>query len=295
MNLVVVAVGLVRDAFGRPEVDAARYRPAGILVQDRDVDPVLPLVEEFDTHLFALRRPLPLHLAPVDLAQLLSVLTDAYRCRWDGGDLDVRWTGPGALPLPPAFERVDHGVANGGVGQRMDVCGGAAVHGDVDVEGPLRVCGVGKHYPRGPPRLSGEGVLVLVPQGNRGHDEARAAGHDLDRFDDAVGLGVGPCPQVVQVRLGRGRVRLPPTDQVPPSLVPWIELFRLVVDRRVGMPYLGLHDPADNPGGPHGAYFEPFPYRHSLHAPSSQPEDVLGDLCPLPVGPPSPTFVSSIR
>ncbi len=46
VEVVVVAVGLVGDAFGRAEVDAARQGLAGGVVDDAGVDPVAALLGE---------------------------------------------------------------------------------------------------------------------------------------------------------------------------------------------------------------------------------------------------------
>ena len=69
--MAVVAVRLVRDALRRAEVDAAGHRPAGLVVEHGDVDPVAAGIDQLQAHAVG-RRPLALDVAPGDLAEIAS-------------------------------------------------------------------------------------------------------------------------------------------------------------------------------------------------------------------------------
>ena len=104
IDLVVVSVGLVGNAFGGAEVDAAGDRFAAVVVEDGDVNPVAPAVEKLHPHARGFHRLLLFHVAPPDLTHLIFALLHRHRRRRNGGDLHVGRARPG-IPAPPPSRR----------------------------------------------------------------------------------------------------------------------------------------------------------------------------------------------
>ena len=192
VDLVVKAVGLVRHSLRRAEVDPARYGPAGVVVQDGDVDPVLSGVDQFKPHAGGLDTPRLGNLAPPRAAYLLAALLDGDRGRRHGGHLHVGRAGAGALLLSPALELVAEEAGGVLIRERVRVGSRAPVHLDAHVERPrgaLRVLEDDLHRAA---RLPREGALVDVPQRDCGHHERMPLRYKLDRRDGPARVRVVP-------------------------------------------------------------------------------------------------------
>ena len=95
VDVVVVAVRLVRHAFGGAEVHAARHRLAGRVVEDGDVHPVAAGIDQLDPDPVGGCLTVALDVAPARPSRVrrLAVLTVDGRRR-DGGDVRRRRGSP---------------------------------------------------------------------------------------------------------------------------------------------------------------------------------------------------------
>lgn len=225
VDLVVVAVGLVGNAFGRAEMDPAGNRPSRVVVEDGDVYPVPPPVQELHAHARRLDHLLPLHVTPFYLANGLLALFHRHRRGRDGRHFDVGRARLRVLRLTPASEIVVDEVIGRRFGQGMDVGGDAPVHVHAQVEGLFGVVGIGQRKARLAFALADEGMLVDLRDRQSGDDERRTGRNDLQRFDLAIGMGVPPGPEVVSPGIVTGDFRLTPAHVAPiPLVTPHLQL-----------------------------------------------------------------------
>ena len=106
VDLVVVAVWLVRHTVRRPEVDATRHDFPGLVVNYLDLHPVLTRFGKCNAHFFGLDRTLALNLSPCDAIDILAALRNIDRRRWYSRQLDVGRARFGVLRLAETFVRV---------------------------------------------------------------------------------------------------------------------------------------------------------------------------------------------
>ena len=207
VDLIVVTVGLVGHAVRRAEVDAAGHGTPSLVVDDRDVHPVLAGVDKLDLDLLGLHCPAVDHLAPGGLANLGLALFHGHGRRRRGRYLHVGRAGSLVVVLPPGIRGGEELVGRHG-GQGEDVGGIAPVHLDFDIE---RLGGVGLVEQGDLSRtasLSRERVLVKVPQGDSRYEEAHPRGDDFDGLYGRIGFGVLPRPEPAKVRRRLGRLGL---------------------------------------------------------------------------------------
>ena len=93
VDLIVMAVRLVRYAVRRPEVDPAGDGSAGVVIHHGHLHPVAPAVRQLHADLGSLRMSLLLDLAPRQLGDGLTVLSDRHSRRGHCGDLGIRGAG----------------------------------------------------------------------------------------------------------------------------------------------------------------------------------------------------------
>ena len=173
VDLVVVAVRLVRHAVGRSEVDAGRDGLSGLVVHDPDVHPVLARLDQLDSHLVGVDGAAALNVSPLDAVYLLSPLGHLNRRGGNAGQLDVGRAGLRVLGLAEALLLVGKEVVGRLLGKRVDVGALAAVNGDVEVEGSIGSLCVLEAYAHWAARVAGERVLIDVSEGDARDDEAR--------------------------------------------------------------------------------------------------------------------------
>ena len=237
VDLVVVAVRLVRHAVGRSEVDAGRDGLPGLVVHDTDAHPVLARLDQLDAHPFGIDGAAALDVSPLHAVDLLSPLGHLNRRGGNAGQLDVGRAGFRVLRLPESPLRVGQEVVGRLLGKRVDVGALAAVDGDIEVEGLLGALRVLEADPHGTAGVARERVLIDVSERDARDDEAWTPGHELDGLDDAVGRRIAPCPQPVPCGLRLNGLRLAPPYQIEASLVAGHEGVFLVGHRKVGEPY----------------------------------------------------------
>ena len=196
VDAIVVAVGLIRDALRRAEVDPARDGLARVVVEHGHVDPVAAAVHQLDSHPRRLGESLCLHLAPVDTANLRLAILDGKRRRWHRRDLHVGRAALEVLLFAPAFVSVGQEPVRAGLGKRIHVGSVAAVDVHRKVKGLRGVGRVLQYQSRLPGTLPGERVLFELAQCDGGDDEPRTLGDDGERLYSQVRLRVGPRPEV---------------------------------------------------------------------------------------------------
>src|SRR5262249_18153838 len=89
-DVIVVAVRLVRNSVGGTEVDPARHRPPGRVVDDGDTYPVPAAFRELKPDPVGPRPPVALHIAPAHPAEFLLAPPDRDGGRRQRGDRRVR-------------------------------------------------------------------------------------------------------------------------------------------------------------------------------------------------------------
>ncbi len=255
--MIVVAVRLVRNPRGRPEMDPARHRAPGRFVDDGDVHPVAARFGQFEADPAGLGPAVALEVAPAHPAELVAAPPHGHGRRRQGGDRRERGL---AFRRPPAGAVVR-------AWQRLRVRRHAPV--DVDVEHAFAP--VAGHQPDRHGRPADERVLVNVAGGDGGDDEAGAARHELDPLDRSLRMRILPAPQVIAGRVGH-RV----LGQARPRLAPGaLEPRQLVV--------LGVGDGQERLAAParrHHLDLEPLPDRGGHDLAAGQVEAVLGDRLP---------------
>ena len=107
VDLVVVPVRLVRHAVGRAEVDAAGYGPPGLVIDDRDVHPVLAGVDKLDLDLLGLDGTAVDDFAPRGLADLCVALLHGHRRRRRGRNFHIGGAGRFVVVLSPRIRGGD--------------------------------------------------------------------------------------------------------------------------------------------------------------------------------------------
>ena len=197
VDLVVVAVRLVRHAVGRPEVDAGRHGLPGLVVHDLDAHPVLARLDQLDADPFGIDGAAALDVSPLHAVYLLASLGYLHRRGGNAGQLDIGRAGFRVLRLPESPLRVGQEVVGRLLGKRVDVGALAAVDGDIEVERLLGALGVLEAYAHRTAGVTRKRVLVDVSEGDARDYEPRTPGHKLDGLDDAVGRRIAPCPQPV--------------------------------------------------------------------------------------------------
>ena len=184
VDVVVVPVRLVRDAVGRAEVDAARHRSTGRVVDHRHVHPVAPLLEHLDPQAVAFdRRPARGRPSGTDRPRARrrpprpSPTGTAAICAYACGLLVVR-------VLAPALGRIVQVRRELAAGQPVGVAGDPAVdRHDRLVERHRRSIGGERGDADDASGLPRERVLPGAARGHRGDQHTlRARGH-LDGTD----------------------------------------------------------------------------------------------------------------
>ena len=201
-DVIVVAVRLVGNAVGRTEMDPARHRPPGRVVDDADVHPVPAAFRQLERDLAGVRPPVTFHVAPANPAELGVALPHRDGGRRQRGNRRVRGRSLGRAPAGPVVL----------AGQRLRIGRHTPVHLDTEDAVPP----VLRHEPHRARRRADERVLVNVAGRDAGDDESRAVRDELDPFDRAFRMGVFPAPQEVSSRAipwraPRGAPRLRPT------------------------------------------------------------------------------------
>ena len=201
-DVIVVAVRLVGNPLGRAEVDPARHRPPGRVVDDADMHPVAAVFRQLERDLAGVRPPVAFHVAPAHPAEFVAAPPDRDGSRRQRGDRRIRGRSLGRSPASPVVL----------AGQRLRVGRDAPVH--VDVEDPVPP--VLRHEPDRARWLADERVLINVAGRDAGDDEPRAARDELDPFDQ---LGpdedspstTGSTRRAIPCRAPPGAPRLLPT------------------------------------------------------------------------------------
>src|SRR5262249_23728511 len=85
-DVIVVAVRLVGNPPGRTEMDPARHRPPGRVVDDADMHPVAALFHQFQRDLPGARLPVTFHVAPAHPAEFTVATPDRESGRRQRGD-----------------------------------------------------------------------------------------------------------------------------------------------------------------------------------------------------------------
>jgi hypothetical protein len=256
-DVIVVAVRLVGNPRGRTEMDPARHRPSGRLVHDPDVDPVAAAFRQLERDLAGLRPPVAFHVAPAHPAELVAAPPHRDGGRRQRGDRRVCGR---SFRRSPASSVVR-------AGQRLRVSSDAPVH--VDVEDPAPP--VLRHQPHRTRWLADERVLIDVAGRDAGHDEPRAARHELDPLDRPFRMRILPAPQVVPGGPSHVVLRQPLPGCSPLALEP-----RQVVVAGVG-------DGEERQVAPlrrHHLDLEPLPDGHGDGLAAGQVKDILRDGLP---------------
>ena len=82
VDLVVMAMRLIRHTVGRSEVDAARNDLPGLVVDHAHLHPVLAWFRQRNVNLVGFDGSFVLNLSPLNAIDLLSFLSNFNRCRW---------------------------------------------------------------------------------------------------------------------------------------------------------------------------------------------------------------------
>ena len=203
-DVIVVAVRLVGNPVGRTEMDPARHRPPGRVVDDADMHPVAAVFHELERDLAGVRPPVTFHVAPAHPAKLVVALPDRDGGRRQRGDRRIRGPSFGRSPAGPVVL----------AGQRLRIGRHAPVHLDIEDAVPP----VLRHEPHRARRRADERVLINVAGRDAGDDESPAARDELDPFDRAFRMGVFPAPQEVSGWPSHGVLRQAEPGLAPPAL-----------------------------------------------------------------------------
>ncbi len=256
-DVIVVPVRLVGDSRRRAEVDPARYRPPGRVIDDGNVHPVAAAFRQLKRDLAGVRPPVTLHVAPAHPAEFVAAPPDRDGGRRKRGDRRVRGRSLGRSPAGPVVL----------AWQRLRIGRGAPVHDDIEDPVPP----VPRHQPHRTPRRADERVLVNVARRDAGDDEPRAPRDELDPFDRSFPMRIFPAPQVVP-----GGSSLDVLRQTPPGLVPAPLETRPVVVAGVG----DGEERLTAPDRRHHLDFEPLPDRRGDDLAAGQVKHVLRDGLP---------------
>ena len=214
-DVIVVAVRLVGNSLGRTEMDPARHRPPGRVVDDADMHPVAAAFHQLERDLAGVRPPVTFHVAPAHPAELVVALPDRDGGRRQRGDRRIRGRSLGRSPAGPVVL----------AGQRLRIGRHTPVHVDIEDAVPP----VLRHEPHRARRRADERVLVNVAGRDAGDDEPAAARDELDPLDRSFRMRIFPAPQVVPGGPSHGVLH-----QAIPGLVPSALETRQVVVAGVG-------------------------------------------------------------
>src|SRR6266568_7249853 len=203
-DVIVVAVRLVGNSLGRTEMDPARHRPFGRVVDDADMHPVAAAFHQLERDLAGVCPPVTLHVAPAHPAELVVALPDRDGGRRQRGDRRVRGLSFGRSPAGPVVL----------AGQRLRIGRHTTVHLDIEDAVPR----VLRHEPHRTRRRADERVLINVASRDAGDDESPAARDELDPFDRSVRMRIFPAPQVVSGGPSHGVLHQADTGFAPPAL-----------------------------------------------------------------------------
>src|ERR1700732_4767996 len=89
-DVIVVAVRLVGNPLSRTEMDPARHRPPGRVVDDADMHPVAAAFPQLKRDLAEIRPPVTSHVAPAPPAELVLAPPDRDGGRRERGDRCIR-------------------------------------------------------------------------------------------------------------------------------------------------------------------------------------------------------------
>ena len=179
-DVIVVAVRLVGNSLGRTEMDPARHRPPGRVVDDADMHPVAAALRQLEHDLAGVRPPVAFYVTPAHPAEFGVALPDRDGSRRQRGDRRIRGRPLGRSPGGPVV------VA----GQRLRIGRHASVHSDIEDAVPP----VLRHEPDRARRLADERVLINVAGRDAGDDERAAARDDLELLDRSFGMRIFPAP-----------------------------------------------------------------------------------------------------
>src|ERR1700761_8092823 len=84
-NVIVVAVRLIGNSLGRTEMDPARYRPPGRVVDDSDMHPVAATLHQLKGDLAGVSPPVAFHIAPAHPREFLVAPPDRHGRRRQRG------------------------------------------------------------------------------------------------------------------------------------------------------------------------------------------------------------------
>ncbi len=127
-DVIVVAVRLVGNSLGRTEMDPARHRLPGRVVDDADMHPVPAAFCQLQQDLASVRPPVTFHVTPAHPAELVVTLPDRDGGRRQRGDRRIRGLSFGRSPAGPVVL----------AGQRLRVGRHASVHLDIEERRPAR-------------------------------------------------------------------------------------------------------------------------------------------------------------
>ncbi len=217
----VVTVRLIRNACRRAERDTARHRPAGVIVQDRHVDPVPALFRDLDAQAGLLDGLVVGEILPAETADLVLAVLQHYRRRSDRRDSRVGVRTVSVSDLSPALHRVVQ-QARGGIGVRQAerIASNATIHLHGRLAERLRTVRAQRREPQRPGGLAPEGMLPCVGDRDRCDRHRHSYGLELDLVDSRAWVRVLPGPQVVVGECVSDDLGLAQPEFVPPALVP---------------------------------------------------------------------------
>jgi hypothetical protein len=181
-DVVVVAVRLVGNALGRTEMDPARHRPPGRVVDDADMHPVAATFRQFQQDPAGVRTPVTFHVTPAHPAELVAVPPDRDSGRRQRGDRRICGRSLGHSPAGPVVL----------AGQRLRIARHAPVHLDIEHAAP-----VFRHEPHRARRPADERVLINVAGRDAGDDKPPAARDELDPLNRSLRMRIFPAPQEI--------------------------------------------------------------------------------------------------
>ena len=143
VDLIVVTVRLISDAFGRSEMNSARRGLVGFFIKNSDVHPISAAVKQFHAHPRYLDGTFFLHIPPFNLTDLLLPLLNRHRRRGEGCYLGVGGTRFRVLRLAPTFEGIVDKIIRRCLRQGVDIGCEPSIYLHVKVERFFRVLRVG--------------------------------------------------------------------------------------------------------------------------------------------------------
>ncbi len=171
VDVIVMAVRLIRNALRRAEVDAAGDGTIGLVIEDGDVHPVPTAIHDFQLQARRFDFSLGLERTPVCPTDFLARRFNRNGSRGDGRDLDIRLARRFVLRLAPAFEVVREKIVRGLLRQRKRERRHAAIHVHFQRErfrGVLRLWQRDLHLALCTAR---EGRFLVEPERDCGDDE----------------------------------------------------------------------------------------------------------------------------